>query len=127
MSGTTTGANDFYGKLVEKEMQLYKINPNGCPKYLELLYKALKTIKPTSVEPERAFSAMGFFVTKIRNRMSNKTLIALITRKQHYKKPTKSCEDDSRAVTIGRPGSPVGPPGFWLLCIKSRNLMSRDH
>ena len=34
---------------------------------------------------------------------------------------------DLRAATIGRPGSPVGPPGFWLLCIKSRNLMSRDH
>ena len=31
-----------------------------------------------------------------------------------------------RAATIGRPGS-VGPPGFWLLCIKSRNLMSRGH
>ena len=83
-TGTTTGANDFYCKLVEKEMQLYKINPNERPKYLELLYKALKTIKPTSVEPERAFSAMGFFVTKIRNRMSDKTLDALITMRQNY-------------------------------------------
>ena len=45
-------------------MQLYKINPNERPKYLELLYKALKTIKPTSVEPERTFSAMGFFCHK---------------------------------------------------------------
>ena len=95
MSGTTTGANDFYGKLVEKEMQLYKINPNGRPKYLELLYKAFKTIKQTSVEPERAFSAMGFFVTKIRSRMSDKTLDALITMRQYYKKPKNSCENDS--------------------------------
>ena len=55
--------------------------PNEQPKHLELLFKALKTIKPTSVEPERAFSAMGFFVTKIRNRMSDKTLDALITMK----------------------------------------------
>ena len=53
--------------LVEKEMQIYKIHPNERPKHLELLYKALKTIKPTSVESERAFSAMGFFVTKIRS------------------------------------------------------------
>ena len=37
-------------------------------------FKALKTIKETSVEPERAFSALGFFVTKITNRMSDKTL-----------------------------------------------------
>ena len=56
---------------------------------------ALKTIKPTSVEAERAFSPMDFFVTKIRSRMSDKTLDALITMRQHYKKPNKSCEDDS--------------------------------
>ena len=32
------------------------------PKYLDLLFKALKTVKPTSVEAERAFSAMGFLL-----------------------------------------------------------------
>ena len=80
-------STDFYSKLIEKEMQLYKINPNERPKHLELLFKALKTIKPTSVESERAFSAMGFFATKIRNRMSDKTLDALITMRQYYQKP----------------------------------------
>ena len=74
-------------KLVDKEMQLYRINPNTRPKYLELFFKALKTIKPTSVEPERAFSAMGWFVTKIRNRMSDKTLDALISMRQFNQKP----------------------------------------
>ena len=83
-------ANDFYSKLVEKEMHLYKIYPKERPRYLQLLYKALKTIKPTSVEAERAFSAMGFFVTKLRNRMSDKTLDALITMRQRYKKPKKT-------------------------------------
>ena len=72
---TTSVANDFYSKLVEKEMHLYKIYPKERPRYLQLLYKALKTIKPTS---ERAFSAMGFFVTKLRNRMRDKTLNGLI-------------------------------------------------
>ena len=76
-------------------MQLYKINTIERPKYLELLYKAFKTIKQTSVEPERAFSAMGFFVTKIRNIMSDKTLDALITMRQYYKKPKNSSENDS--------------------------------
>ena len=38
-------STDFYSKLIEKEMQLYKINPNERPKHLELLFKALKTIK----------------------------------------------------------------------------------
>ena len=75
---TVTATNDYYSKLVEKEMQLYKINPSGRPKYLDMLFQALKTIKPTSVEAERAFSAMGFFATKIRNRMGDKTVDALI-------------------------------------------------
>ena len=38
---------------------------------------------------------MGFFFTKIRSSMSDKTLDALITMRQHYKKPTKSRKDDS--------------------------------
>ena len=79
-------SNDSYAKIVEKEMQLYKINPIERPKYLELLFKALKTIKPTSVEAERAFSAMGFFVTKLRNRMGDETLDGLITMRKYYQK-----------------------------------------
>ena len=75
--------------LVDKDMPLYEIYPKERPRYLQLLYKALKTIKPTSVEAERAFSAMGFFVTKLRNRMSDKTLDALITMRQRYKKQKK--------------------------------------
>ena len=85
VQATSSGA-DFYSKLVEKEMQLYKINPIERPKYLELLFKALKTIKPTSVEAERAFSAMGFFVTKLRNRMGDETLDGLITMRKYYQK-----------------------------------------
>ena len=38
---------------------------------------------------KRAFSAMGFFATKIRNRMGDKTLDALITMRQFYKIPRK--------------------------------------
>ena len=55
---------DFYSKLVDKEMQLYKINPNEWPRYLDLLFKALKTVKPSSVEAEWAFSAMVFLLQK---------------------------------------------------------------
>ena len=45
-------------------MQLYKINPNERPRYLDLLFKALKTVKPSSVEAEWAFSAMVFLLQK---------------------------------------------------------------
>ena len=84
------GYSYFYSKLVEKEMHLYKIYPKERTSYLQLLYKALMTIKTTSVEAKRAFSAMGFSVTKLRNRMSDKSLDALITIRQHYKKPQKN-------------------------------------
>ena len=76
-------------------MLLFKINPNERPKHLDLLFKALQIIKPTSVESERAFSAMGFFVPKIRNRMNDETLDALITMRQHYQMPKKACANDN--------------------------------
>ena len=47
---------------IEKGIQLYKINPAVRPKYFDMLFQALKTIRPTSVEAERAFFAMGFFL-----------------------------------------------------------------
>ena len=86
---------DYHAKIIENEMKLFKISPNNRPKHLELLFNALKTIKPTSVEPERAFSAMGFFATKTRNRMGDETLDALITMRQFYKKPKITQDSDS--------------------------------
>jgi len=44
---------------------------------LEKLYHALITIKPTSVEPERAFSAAGLFVTKLRKILSHESVLRL--------------------------------------------------
>ena len=88
-AATPSTSNDAFAKIIEKEMQLYKINSKDRPKHLELLYKALKTIKPTSVEAERAFSAMGFFVTKLRTRMADETLDGLITMRKFYQKSDK--------------------------------------
>ena len=52
---------------------------------LELLYRALLTIKPTSVESERAFSLGGSFATKVRSRLHPKTLSALVSLKAYFK------------------------------------------
>ena len=54
------------------------------PENLENVYKALLTIKPTSVESERAFSAMGLFCTKLRNRLNDDTLNSLVMMRQYY-------------------------------------------
>ena len=50
------------------------------------LYRSLLTIKPTSVEAVPAFSAMGLFATKIRNRLNDDTSNAIIVMRQFYKK-----------------------------------------
>jgi len=55
------------------------------PNNPEKLYRTLLTIKLTSVEPERAFSAMGLFVTKLRNRLDDESIDAFIFMHQYYK------------------------------------------
>ena len=69
---------------VEKEMSLFEATKKR-PENLEKLYHALLTIKPTSVEPEKAFSAIGLFITKLKNRLNGESLDALIFMRQYYK------------------------------------------
>ena len=47
------------------------------PSKLEQLLKALLTIPPTSVEAEQAFSAAGLFATKLRSRLSDKSVVVV--------------------------------------------------
>lgn len=57
----------------EKEIgrfQATKIRPEN----LEKLYNDWFTIKSTSVKPERAFSAMGAFATKLKERLNDESL-----------------------------------------------------
>ena len=42
--------------------------------HLSTILEALKTIKPTRVEAEYAFSVLGFVNTKLRNSRADKTL-----------------------------------------------------
>lgn len=54
-------------------------------KILQQVYNLLQTIKPTSVEPERAFSAAGLFCTKVRSRLGDDTLDALSFLRSYFK------------------------------------------
>ena len=69
---------------LNKEMALFEANGNKS-KYLNLVDRALRTIHPTSVEAERAFSAAGLFVTKLRARLSVKSIDSLMVLKFHFK------------------------------------------
>lgn len=76
---------------LKKEFQLFEATGKRTEN-LELIYKALKTIKPTSVENERVFSLSGGLITKIRNRLSDKAVDALIFLKAYFiKLGKKSC------------------------------------
>ena len=55
------------------EMVIFE-NTNKHPAILDLIFRAIKTMPPTSVEAERAFSAAGLFLTKLHSRLSDKVL-----------------------------------------------------
>lgn len=62
---------------IRREMSLFE---NGGVRgyHLETAYKYLMSIPPTSVEPERAFSAAAYVGNKLRSRLGSQTLDALI-------------------------------------------------
>lgn len=55
---------------------LYKVSKK-CTANLDLLYKAVLSIKPTSKENERAFSITKSFITEARNRPTHRSLNAI--------------------------------------------------
>ena len=75
-------------------------NCNEMPSKLRALDRALRTIQPTSVEPERVFSSAGLFLTKLRTRTSDGTLDRMVFMKARLLK----CDQRSQNCTRG-PGS----------------------
>lgn len=55
-------------------------------KYLRLLYDYLITIKPTSAEAERAFSAAGYICSSIRSRLSDETVDSICFLRSYFQK-----------------------------------------
>ena len=58
-------------RLIRKEMCLFELNPDMEQPMLAMLKKALLTVVPTSVEPERCFSAAGQICTKLRTSLKD--------------------------------------------------------
>ena len=63
---------------VENEFKIFEQNPQFRPPILEKLYNALLGIPVSSVEAERCFSTTGNFSTKLRSRLGDETLSALV-------------------------------------------------
>lgn len=51
---------------------------------LDMIYKALKMIKPTSTDAERTFSISGDFCTKKRTRLTDNSLNSLVMLKYYF-------------------------------------------
>ena len=81
-------SNDEF-KAISKEMMVFEATSKRTAS-LELLFNALETIPPTSVESERVFSAAGLFVTRILFRMSDDLLDTLCFLKAHFLLKNKS-------------------------------------
>jgi hypothetical protein len=70
-------------KKLKQEFALSK--SNGClTENLKLLQNALNTIKPSSIDSERCFSIANNFCTKLRTRLSDKSLSVLVSLKYYF-------------------------------------------
>ena len=69
---------------INKELTNFE-NTSEWPAILEKVFCAIKTLPSTSVEAERAFSAAGMFMTKLRFRLSEITIDALIFLRKNLK------------------------------------------
>ena len=80
--GTSSKRDQF--KSLSTEFSLYEKTGNRTVN-LEYLYKALLTVKPTSMQSERAFSVASLYVTRIRSRLNDNSLDMLCSLKSYFK------------------------------------------
>lgn len=71
---------------LKQEFKIFKSTGNRTEN-LEKLRNALDTIQPTSTESERVFSVAGNFISKLRCRLSDKSVNALVFLKYYFKNP----------------------------------------
>jgi hypothetical protein len=70
-------------KIIKKEMNLFE-NGGTRGHHLELAFKYLMSIPPTSIESERAFSAAAYIGNKLRSRLGDGTLDALLLLRSYF-------------------------------------------
>ena len=75
----------FVSHIIKKEIQLFQATKKR-PGNLDKLYRCLTTIRPTSVEAERAFSVMTLFANNLKNRLNDDTLKAMMVLRKFHRK-----------------------------------------
>lgn len=69
--------------MIAKEFTAFQMT-NEMGSCLKKIYKVLQTVQPTSVEAERAFSAAGLFVTKLRSSLKDDSIDALCLLRSYF-------------------------------------------
>jgi hAT family C-terminal dimerisation region len=82
---------------IKKEISLFQ-SGGSRGLHLQIIYDSLKTIPPTSVEPERAFSAAGFLVSKVRARLNDCTIDNLCFLRSYYQMLEYQAEKNGRTA-----------------------------
>ena len=68
---------------IKKEMSVFE-STGERPACIEKVFKAVRSLPPTSTEAERAFSAAGLFLTKIRSSLSDQSIDNLCLLRKHF-------------------------------------------
>ena len=84
---------------LSRDYKAYLVRKTALTPALEKLRENLEQIKPTSVESERAFSAAGLFVGKLRTRLADNTLSMLCIIKSWLKSQIKA-EREAASVEL---------------------------
>lgn len=86
-------------KSIQRDFEKYESsNKEAKPKTIWRIEKICKAIRPSSTEPERVFSTAGKFVTKLRNKLSDAAIQALVFLKFHFARK----QPDAEKVEIKR-------------------------
>lgn len=70
---------------IRKECSLFETNGTRGY-YLTKVYNFLRSVPPTSVEAERAFSAAGYIQNKLRSRLGDESIDSLLFLRAHFQK-----------------------------------------
>lgn len=91
----TSSQRDF-SKVIKREIAVLE-DGGGRGINLEKMYRFLLTIKPTSVDAERAFSNAGLICTKVRSRLSDQSIDALAFLRSYFQKKRSKDADKNKS------------------------------
>ena len=89
MKRKETRTEKDYDKILKKEMTVYE-SEGVRGENLTLIYDYLMTLKPTSVEAERAFSAAGYICSSLRSRLGDNTINTICFLRSYFQKSQKN-------------------------------------